>query len=123
MMTLNKRTFFLSTTDDRKKREYLSLQKKISMILNMEPGNVRQSDILVIFSQSGEMISKKLYDLIMKFQKKEKKCYIYSKHSDTVREMLRVEKGDFPDSGIYAVVLHAGMKINRYRAYQDIIEK
>jgi hypothetical protein len=120
MKTLNR--FYLSTSDDRRKKNYSDLQKKISKVLNMEPGKAKDSNILVISSFTGEMLTKKLYEMILKFQKKEMKCYIYSRHSDSLREIISIEKGDFPDSGIYAVVIHAGMQIHRYRAYQNIIE-
>lgn len=120
MMTSNRR-FHLSTTDDRRRKHYSSVQKKISDVLNLEPGSKRESDILVIYSFTGEMLNKKLYEIILKFQKKERKCYIYSQHSDSIREIIGIEKGDFPDSGIYAVVIHAGMKIHKYRTYQSMI--
>jgi hypothetical protein len=119
MMISNKK-FLLSTDDDRRRQQYRELVKDVMKVLKMEPSKT-DPDVLVVFSANGHMLNRKLYNIISRFQKYHKKCYVYSKYSNSVREIIRIEKGDFPDTGIYGVVIHSGMKISEYNVYQNII--
>lgn len=119
MKTMNSKakTYHFTTTDDRKKALIRKIFTKISLLLQgMEATSIKQADILVVFSYTGEIVSKKLFSQISKFQKIEKKCYVYSDHSNTMREIIRIEKSekDFGTNSMYAVMIHTGMKIERY---------
>ena len=119
MTTLNK--FHLTTSDNRKRARYKKLEKDVSVLMNMEPGKPQEASVLVVFSYSGYMITKKLYDEITRFSKTDRKCYIYSEYSRSVREIINVERGDFPDTGIHAVIISSGMKISEYKKVQPNI--
>lgn len=113
--------FHLSTSDNRRKLKYKNILDNVTNLLKMEPGTMNDSSVLVIFSYSGYMVTKKLYNQICVFQKNNKKCYIYSEYSNSVREIINIERGDFPDTGIYAVIIHAGMGIKDYNSIQPNI--
>lgn len=111
------KTYHLTTTDNRKKAMIKKIYSKISSLLQgMEVAKFNDADILVIFSYTGEIVSKKLFSQIMKFQKSDKKTYVYSDYSNTMREIIRVEESvkDFGTNSMYAVLIHTGMKIEQY---------
>lgn len=121
-MTSKIKTFALSTTDNRKTSMMKKVRSQLSKILNgLEETKIRDADILICFSYTGEILSKKLFREIVRFQNKNKKCYVYSDYANSIREVIRVEKSEknFETNSMYAIVIHAGIKIERYRALVD----
>lgn len=117
MKTIMNRLYCLQMTDNRK----TILMKKIltklsSLLIGMESTKFKNADILVIFSFTGEIVNKNLFTKVQKFQKLNKKCYVYSDYSNTMREVIRIEKSekDFETNSMFGCIIHAGMKIETY---------
>ena len=122
MMTRFRKTFEFSCTDNRKKECKELLINIQQLMRNMEPVK-RNGDILIINSDTGHMLSKKLFKLVEKYQLMNKKCYIYSKFSNSVREIINLEESlpelNYP---IYGVSTHSGMILRQYKSITETID-
>lgn len=117
-----RKTFEFSCTDNRKKEKKQLIIEVQDLMKFMEPVK-SNGDILIIYSSTGAMLSKKLFKLVEKYSLNNRKCYIYSKFSNSIREIIRTERSleEF-DENIYGVIIHAGMSLNHYKSISEIIE-
>lgn len=119
-MTSNKKipaTYYLTMTDNRNKTLKRRLLKDLQKVMaGIEESKPHLADILVCYSYTGDILSKKLFLEMKRFRDKDKKCYVYSESGGSIREVLKLEKSekDFETNSMYGVVIHSGMKIERY---------
>lgn len=116
-LTVFPKTFSVVTTDDRKNKNKISqIEKQVSRILKMEPSTKKlNSEVLVVVSSTGYMVNKKLYDILDRFIKSQRKCYVYSEYSNKLREVLRIEhSGEFADNKFYGAMIHTGVGVSDY---------